>query len=242
MKAKNFVVAVGGRPRCHENIPKDVAINSDDLFSLEDDPGTTLVVGGGYIAVECAGLLKGLGKTVYLINRSTFLRSMDTDMAQMVTDDLRDEGVKLMKKCVVDEAERNADGKIKVSLMVDGSPKEITVDNVLVAIGRDVNPQLFGAANAGIEIDRSGKIIGRDTEPERTTVDHIYAVGDCLQGVPELMPVAQKSGKLLAHRIAARQNKTLSEKEILDDFSTDYRAIPTTVFSPTEYSFVGLSE
>ena len=56
------------------------------------------------------------------------------------------------------------------------------------------------------------------------------------------MPVAQKSGKLLAHRIAARMNKTLGEQELLDRFSTDYRAIPTTVFSPTEYSFVGLSE
>ena len=62
LKAKNFLVAVGGRPRQHPAIPADIALTSDDLFSLEKDPGTTLVVGGGYIAVECAGFLRGLGK------------------------------------------------------------------------------------------------------------------------------------------------------------------------------------
>ena len=96
------MVAVGGRPRSHDKIPDELAITSDDLFSMDKDPGTTLVVGGGYIAVECAGLLRGLGKTVYLINRSTFLRTMDADMAQMVTNDLCDDGVKVMKKCLVE--------------------------------------------------------------------------------------------------------------------------------------------
>ena len=74
LRAKNFVVAVGGRPRMHPAITADLAITSDDLFALQKDPGDTLVVGGGYIAVECAGFLNGLGKKVYLANRSTFLR------------------------------------------------------------------------------------------------------------------------------------------------------------------------
>ena len=67
------------RPRQYEGIPelKNWAITSDDLFSLPENPGKTLVIGGGYIAVECAGFLKGLGNEVILANRSTFLRVFD---------------------------------------------------------------------------------------------------------------------------------------------------------------------
>lgn len=77
---------------------------------------------------------------------------------------------------------------------------------------------------------------------ERSNIDHIYAVGDVLEGVPELMPVAQKSGKLLARRVHERLQAERSEEEILHSHSTDYSFIPTTIFSPTEYSFVGLNE
>jgi len=126
---------------------------------------------------------------------------------------------------------------------VNGEEKSIEVDTVLVAIGRDPDPLAFGAQHAGIEYDeRSGKIVGRDQETERTNRDHIYAVGDCVLGVPELMPVAQKSGKLLAHRLSMRKTGVTKEDIIMERFRTDYSCIPTTVFSPTEYSFVGLSE
>lgn len=93
LKAKNFLIAVGGRPRAHPAIPADIAITSDDLFSLKSDPGETLVIGGGYIAVECAGFLNGLGKKVHLVNRSTFLRAMDSDMAAKIVEELEDDGV-----------------------------------------------------------------------------------------------------------------------------------------------------
>lgn len=88
----------------------------------------------------------------------------------------------------------------------------------------------------------TNKILGRQEEPERTNIGHIYCVGDVVHNVPELMPVAQKSGRLLAKRIAMRMANEGTEEEILRNWSTDYRLIPTTVFSPTEYSFVGLSE
>lgn len=79
----------------------------------------------------------------------------------------------------------------------------------MVAIGRDCDPSKITVANAGVEFDtKANKIIGRENEKERTNVDHIYAVGDVVQGVPELMPVAQKSGKLVAHRIKHRMDQT----------------------------------
>ena len=79
LKARNFVIATGNRPRNYPGIPDlaKYAITSDYIFSLKEEPGKTLVIGGGYIAIECAGFLNGLGKEVILINRSTFLRSMD---------------------------------------------------------------------------------------------------------------------------------------------------------------------
>lgn len=243
LKAKNFLIATGGRPRQHPAIPGDIAITSDDLFNLQRDPGETLVVGGGYIAVECAGFLNGLGKNVHLANRSTFLRSMDSDMAAKIVEELQHEGVNTMTQTTIKSATRLENGKINVELLVNGVDKSLEVDTVLVAIGRDPDPTSFGAQNAGINFDkRSGKIIGRSDEIERTNLDNIYAVGDCLLGVPELMPVANKSGIMLGKRLSLRLKGQKNEEIIKKRFMTDYSFVPTTVFSPTEYSFVGLSE
>jgi len=90
IKAKNFVIATGNRPRQYPGVPdlEKFAITSDDLFSLDRDPGKTLVIGGGYIAVECAGFLRGLGKEVIMVNRSSFLRVMDDDMSFRIVDDM----------------------------------------------------------------------------------------------------------------------------------------------------------
>jgi thioredoxin reductase (NADPH) len=212
---------------------------------LEKDPGDTLVVGGGYIAVECAGFLCGLGKRVHLLNRSTFLRSMDSDFADRVVEQLEEEGVRTHTQSKVLEVEATDDGRKKVVIQTGEKTKKITVDTILVAIGRDCNPAGIMVDKAGVKYNQqSNKIIGRKEEKERTNIDHIYAVGDILQDVPELMPVAQQAGKLLAHRIKERRitDDMPPESIVLKNYTTDYRLIPTTVFSPTEYSFVGVSE
>ena len=95
------MIATGGRPRGYPGIPNDLYITSDDLFSLQKDPGTTLVIGGGYIAVESAGFLAGLGKKVHPLQRSTFLREMDTDMADKIVEHLEEEGVTTHTKATV---------------------------------------------------------------------------------------------------------------------------------------------
>jgi thioredoxin reductase (NADPH) len=91
-------------------------------------------------------------------------------------------------------------------------------------------------------VSKSSKVMGRANEKERSNVDHIYAIGDCLEDVPELMPVALKSGRNLAKRIHERLAGVKPDEEILKKTKTNYDLIPTTVFTPTEYSFVGLSE
>eukprot|EP00347_Sterkiella_histriomuscorum_P023727 403333591 len=246
LQADNFVIAAGVRPRHYENLPelKDYAITSDDLFSLKENPGKTLVIGGGYIAVECAGFLAGLGNEVILANRSSFLRVFDNDMANKVEEQLAEEGINFMKNTVIKSVKKLEDKLYEVELETNkNNLKKVKVNTILVAIGRDANPAGFQAENAQILLDQhSKKIVGRQEERERTSIDHIYAVGDVVQNVPELMPVAQKSGRLLAHRVFQRKQNQLSEDQILKTYSTDYNLIPTTIFSPTEYSFVGLSE
>ena len=254
LKSKNFVIATGLRPRPYEGVPelKEWAITSDDLFSLKDNPGKTLIIGGGYIAIECAGFLRGIGNEVILANRSTFLRVFDQDMASKVESQLEEEGLQLMHHTKIKSVKKLEDKLFEVELESKKKDKEgkeqkvvtkVQVNNILMAIGRDPNPDSFGAKNAGLELDKiTRKILGRKEEPERTNIPHIYAVGDSLFGMPELMPVAQKSGKLLAHRVSLRMKNSVPEQEILSKYSTDYRLIPTTIFSPTEYSFVGLTE
>lgn len=119
---------------------------------------------------------------------------------------------------------------------------KVVVNTILVAIGRDSQPEKIGLQNANVQLSKSNKVQGRAGETERSSVDHIYAVGDILEGVPELMPVAQKSGKNLAFRIHDRLIGEKNEEEIMKKNNTDYSFIPTTVFTPTEYSFVGMSE
>ena len=90
LNATSFLIATGGRPRSHPTICPSLSVTSDDLFSLDKDPGATLVIGGGYIAIECAGFLRGLGKPVHMLNRSSFLRTMDSDMAMRIVSELEE--------------------------------------------------------------------------------------------------------------------------------------------------------
>ena len=142
------MIAAGVRPRHYESIPelKDWAITSDDLFSLKENPGKTLVIGGGYIAVECAGFLAGLGIEVILANRSSFLRVFDNDMANKVEEQLSEEGINLMKNTVIRSVNKLGDKEFEVELEVNkNNIKKVKVNTILMAIGRDANPHSFNA-------------------------------------------------------------------------------------------------
>ena len=103
--------------------------------------------------MECAGFLNGLGKKVHLLNRSTFLRAMDADMAAKIVEELEDDGVLTMTQTTVKSAFKLDNGRIQVELVVNGVEKTLEVDTVLVAIGRDPDPEAFGANAAGINYD-----------------------------------------------------------------------------------------
>ncbi|XP_005387317.2 PREDICTED: thioredoxin reductase 3 [Chinchilla lanigera] len=234
--AAKFVIATGERPR-YLGIQgdKEYCITSDDLFSLPYCPGKTLVVGASYVALECAGFLAGFGLDVTVMVRSVLLRGFDQEMAEKVGSYMEQHGVKFLRKFVpvtIQQLEKGSPGKLKVSAKSTEGAETIedVYNTVLLAIGRDSCTKKLGLEKIGVSVnERSGKIPVNDAE--QTNVPHIYAIGDILEGKPELTPVAIQAGKLLARRLFGASVE-----------KCDYINVPTTVFTPLEYGCCGLSE
>ncbi|XP_052030265.1 thioredoxin reductase 3 [Apodemus sylvaticus] len=234
--ASKFVIATGERPR-YLGIQgdKEYCITSDDLFSLPYCPGRTLVVGASYVGLECAGFLAGLGLDVTVMVRSVLLRGFDQEMAEKVGAYLEQQGVKFQRKFIpisVQQLEKGLPGKLKVLAKSTEGPEVVEgiYNTVLLAIGRDSCTRKIGLEKIGVKInEKNGKIPVNDVE--QTNVPHVYAIGDILEGKPELTPVAIQAGKLLARRLFG-----------LSLEKCDYVNIPTTVFTPLEYGCCGLSE
>ncbi|XP_015177606.1 PREDICTED: thioredoxin reductase 2, mitochondrial isoform X1 [Polistes dominula] len=229
--ADKILIAVGGRPK-YPDIPGalEYGISSDDIFSLEKSPGKTLVVGAGYIGLECAGFLNGLGFDATVMVRSIVLRGFDQQMANMVAEELESRGVHFIYQAKPKKVEKQADGRLLVDWVdKDGNVHQDVYDTVLFAIGRQALTKQLKPENAGLEIvPDNGKI---DAQNEQTNVPNIYAVGDVLHKKPELTPVAIHAGKMLAKRLFANSQDKM-----------DYTNVATTVFTPLEYGCVGLSE
>jgi len=229
--ARRFVIAVGGRPQLPDTPGvREYAITSDDIFSMTKSPGKTLVVGASYVALECAGFLKGMGFEVVVMVRSILLRGFDQQMAELIGKNMHEGGVRFIRPTIPSKIEKNSEtGKLKVFWILEGVEQSEEFDTVLYATGRYPDTEKLGVNNAGIKVDSNGKIVV--AENDRTSVPHIYAIGDCSKGRPELTPPAIKAGKLLANRLFGGGTELM-----------DYVNIPTAVFTPLEYGAVGYSE
>ncbi|XP_015606757.1 thioredoxin reductase 1, mitochondrial isoform X2 [Cephus cinctus] len=231
LTAENILIAVGGRPN-YPDIPGalEYGITSDDIFSLDHAPGKTLVVGAGYIGLECAGFLNGLGYDATIMVRSIVLRGFDQQMANLVAKEMEERGVHFIYQAKPKAIEKQDDGRLLVHWVdKDGQIHQDSYNTVLFAIGRRALTQDLKVENAGIKlVPENDKI---DAVNEQTNVPNIYAVGDVLHKKPELTPVAIHAGKLLAKRLFGNSTETM-----------DYANVATTVFSPLEYGCVGFSE
>ncbi|XP_055710396.1 thioredoxin reductase 1, mitochondrial isoform X2 [Phlebotomus papatasi] len=232
LNAKHIVIAVGGRPR-YPDIPGalEYGITSDDIFSWPTPPGKTLVVGAGYIGLECAGFLKGFGYDATVMVRSIVLRGFDQQMADIVASSMIEKGINFLFKTIPTSVEKTPEGRLLVKYRnsegVEGSD---VFDTVLFAIGRTALTDDLKLENAGVKVNEDNSKIPVN-ESEETNVPGIYAVGDVINGRPELTPVAILAGRLLARRIFG------DGKDLMD-----YRDVATTVFTPLEYGCVGMSE
>ena len=222
IRAKKVILAVGSRPAFPKMEGSELAITSDDIFWQKSAPGRTLVVGGGYIAMECAGFLTGLGYPTTVAVRSRPLRAFDDQIADKIVSIMNEKGTKFIT-CTPRKLEKNGS---EIRVFFDNDKQEI-FDTVLIATGRAPSTQEFPSQWK----EKSGKLVADPKTCLVEKTDSIYAIGDCLSNSPELTPVAVRDGEMLAARLFGGSTKTF-----------DKRFIPTTVFTPSEYGSVGLSE
>lgn len=163
--------------------------------------------------------------------RSVVLRGFDQQMAEVITGAMVERGVNFMHKTLPVSVEKNEDGKLLVCYEgADGIQGSDTYDTVLFAIGRKALTDDLKLDNVGIDVVKESSKVPVN-EREETNVPNIYAIGDVIEGRPELTPVAIHAGRLLARRLFAGGEQLM-----------DYDNVATTVFSPLEYGCVGLSE
>ena len=226
--AARFVVAVGGRPNRLDIPGGEHAIDSDDIFSLEKAPGRVLCIGAGYIALECGGFVNGLGSSTTAMVRSILLRGFDRECVDKIQTHLVAHGVKLQIGVTPTKIEKNGD-----VLTVHGSDGSVNeYDTVLVATGRKADTTGLGLDNvpgAAKDVAQNGKL--KAVDEQLPHAPHVYAIGDVLDGRPELTPVAIEAGLRLARRLFGAGNERM-----------DYENVATTVFTPLEYGAIGLSE
>ncbi len=225
-RAGRILVATGARPSLPVNIPGiEHAIVSDDIFLMEDQPKRILVVGGGYIAVEFAGILSGLGSKVTLVHRGDkLLRGFDEDIRDAIGTSYAERGVDLVLQTTLSRIEKVTDGLV-VQLSGD---RTVVVDQVLIATGRHPNTAHLGLEQAGVTLRANGAI--QVNANSRTSVPSIYAVGDVTDRA-NLTPVA------------IREGHAFSDSEFGGKpWTVDHGTIATAVFSVPEIGVVGLTE
>jgi len=189
-------------------------------------PERSVVLGGGYIAVELASILNGLGSAVTLVYRGTqLLRGMDGELGGFLVEEMRKKGVTIVLGNNIAAIASGAGGAKKVRL-TDGSV--ITADCVLFATGRHANTAGLGLEQAGVNLQDSGAV--RVDQHFTTNVPSIHAIGDVIDRVA-LTPVALAEGMVVAARLFAQGQRDIS-----------YDNIPTAVFSHPNVATVGLSE
>lgn len=223
--AKYILVAVGGWPAMPEIPGVEHCISSNEVFHLDEQPKRLLVVGGGYIAMEFAGIYNALGSEVTLINRSeTILRGYDRGVVERLTDIVQARGIRFRLNANIRSVTKQADG----SLLADLGGETVEADQILIATGRKPNTAGLGLETAGIKLGVKGEI--PVDQYSKTSCDSIYAVGDVTDRV-QLTPVAIREGHAFADTVFGNKPRIV-----------EYDHIPSAVFSQPPLAGVGLTE
>ncbi len=223
--AEKLLIATGGWPHIPDFPGNEYAVSSNEIFDLDTFPKRLLIVGGGYIAVEFAGIFNGLGAhTTQLYRGPLFLRGFDVDIRAHAAQEIAKSGVDLRFEVNVRSIESGSAG-LSVEL-TDGTI--LQADAVLYATGRKANLEDLGLENVNVSVNEQGTI---DVDADyRTSEPSVYALGDVIGGM-ELTPVALAEGMAFA-----RKNFGGLEKHV------DYDFIPTAVFCQPNIGTVGFTE
>lgn len=235
VRAKKILIATGGSPtKPPSNIEgAELGLNSDGFFDIDTLPKKVALVGGGYIAVEFAGMFNALGTETHLfIRQKTFLRTFDPMIAEGVTDEYERLGIKLHKESIQTKIEKDSNGKLTIHYKDgNGEGKLDGVDHLIWGVGRTPASNNIGLEKAGVELTEKGHIIADDYQ--NTNVENIYALGDVC-GKAELTPVAIAAGRRLAERLFGPEQFRTAH--------LNYDNIPSVVFAHPEVGSIGLTQ
>ncbi len=232
--AEKVLIAVGGTPFIPDFPGAEYVISSDQAFYLEKLPNTVAVVGGGYIAVEFAGIFNGLGADTHLVYRGEqLLKAFDQDVAHFASDEIAKKGVNIHLQSQIERIEKIDNGQLLCHYH-DG--QTLQVDEVMYATGRRALSDNLGLENTAVTCQANGTI-NADHYDFSTADDAIFALGDVI-GTPELTPVALAQAMAFLDRYFP--NKQCDQKKVARTMS--YEAIPTAVFCQPNMASVGKTE
>jgi glutathione reductase (NADPH) len=226
IRAAHVLICTGGTPSYGDNIPGiEHAISSNEAFHLAEFPRRIVIQGGGYIAVEFAGIFAGLGSHVTLVYRGeNILRGFDDEVRSHLRADMEKHGIRVVTGRTITAIE-NAGEHFSAKLS-DGN--HVPAERVMFATGRVPNVKKLGLEDAGVDIANNGGIAV--DEYSRTSVANIYAVGDVTNRI-NLTPVAIREGHAFADTVFGGKPTIV-----------DHSNVPTAVFSEPEVGVVGLTE
>ncbi len=223
--AENILIATGSWPETPDIPGIEHVISSNEALDLEKLPRRIVIVGGGYIAVEFAGIFSGFGsEVVELIRRPELLYGFDDDVRVALGEEMRLRGVDIRGRTQVAQIDKTASGY----LVTTTAGEKIETDLVMYATGRRPNTKNMGLKEVGVQINEAGAVIV--DEWQRSTVPNIYAIGDVTDRI-NLTPVAIAEGRAIAETLF-NNNPT----------KMDHADVPSAVFSQPPIGAVGLTE
>lgn len=224
--AAKILIATGGRPLMPHFPGVELAITSDEVFHLPEQPKRLMILGGGYIAVEFASIFAGLGSQVTQVVRGpSLLRGFDEDVVEVLREHLARRGIHLELNASIEKIERIG-GALRVT-STEGNRTE--VDVVLLSTGRRPNTDGLGLDVVGVRQGPGGAIVTDGAGA--TNIETIFAIGDVTDRM-NLTPVAIREGQAFSDRHFGG----------LDVIDFDYERVPTAVFTTPELGVVGLPE
>ncbi|HEY4162239.1 MAG TPA: glutathione-disulfide reductase [Dongiaceae bacterium] len=225
LTANIVLIATGARPERPAIPGIEHSITSNEAFHLPKLPKRVALVGGGYIALEFAGIFNGLGaETSVFFRRDQILYGFDDDVRNFLADELTKKGIKLRTGSIITAIAKTADG-LDLTLK-DGS--HFAVDTVMYATGRNPNTADLGLEALGVKLDEIGAVCV--DAYSKTAVDNIYAVGDCTNRI-NLTPVAIREGHAFADTVFGKK-----------PWAMDHTTVASAVFSQPPVGSVGLTE
>lgn len=224
-RSERILIATGGKPFIPNFPGNEHVVDSDDMFALEKLPEQILIVGGGYIAVEFAGIMHGLGvKTTLCYRGEQILRGFDEDIRAFAAQEMRKKGIDILLNTNIQSVTRTESGYEAHT----NRNQNVEADLILYATGRRPNTAGLGLSELGVALTKNGEIVV--DHHYQSNIPSIYALGDVTGGL-NLTPVATAEAMALV-------NNLYTDKPT----SVDYDNIPTAVFSQPNIGTVGLTE